>query len=125
MTNKENNTTLIEYNREISPKIRKVLELKETLKEWISTQEDIAEYQEQIKEHQECIKGVIEDKNPDLVREIKDLETDIKLALKAAAKTTDYTPADLKGYMYARVKDSVQKTLDKAETFADLELEFI
>lgn len=116
-------TTLIEYSREIGPKIRKLMELNEALKEWKSEDEYVQELLQEIKNLQENLKSHIEDKEANLVREINDLNTDIKLAVKAAAKNTQYKPAELKAYFVARAKESVAKVVDKGELFAQLEIE--
>lgn len=116
-------TTLIEYSREISPKIRELLEAKEVLKEQLEIDTEVVRIQNEIKESQQQLKGLIEDRHPNVVREIKALETDIKLALKAAAKGSDYKPAELKGYFVARAKESVEKVVSKGELFVQLESE--
>lgn len=124
MTN-VNNTTLVEYNQEIQPKLRKLFELKDALKEWIDSDAELNELYDALAQDKENIKKLIEEKNPDLLREIKDIELDVKLACKSAAKNTEYTPAEIKSYLIARAKQSVEKTLEKAATFSDLELEFV
>lgn len=125
MTDNTKNTTLVEYNQEIQPKIRKLLELKEALKEWIAEDEAAQECVQEIKAKQDDLKAWIEEKNPDLLREIKDLEVDIKLACKAASKVSDYSSAELKAYLTARAKETVEKTFEKAASFSDLEMEFV
>lgn len=114
---------LVEYNKEIQPMIRKLLEKKEALKDWAKDDPQVQEFVQEIKSVQESMKDFIEDKEATLVREIKDLDKDIKLAIKAAAKGTSYKPADLQAYMMARVKDNVEKVVVKAELFQQLESE--
>jgi len=116
-------TTMIEYSREIGPKIRKLIELNETLKEWKAEDAGVQQFAEDIKGLQEGLKSYIEDKESGLIREIADVSTDIKLAVKAAAKNTQYKPAELKAYFVARAKESVSKVVDKGELFAQLEIE--
>lgn len=118
-------TTLIEYNKEIQPKIRKLLELNEALKEWKAEDEEVQRILEDIKESQAILKSYVEDKESSLIREINDLTTDIKLAVKAAAKGTNYKPAELKAFFTARAKESVEKVVSKGELFAQLDLELV
>lgn len=116
-------TTLIEYNQEIAPKIRELLEAKEVLKEQLALDTEVVRVQDEIKAEQQVLKDMIEDRHPNVVREIKDLETDIKLALKAMAKGSDYKPAELKAFMMARAKESVAKVVDKGALFEQLDSE--
>lgn len=116
-------TTLIEYSREIGPKIRKLLELNEALKEWKAEDKTVQGYLEDIKEARASLKSYVEDTESGLIREINDLNTDIKLAIKAAAKGTNYKPAELKSFMVARAKESVEKVVGKGELFAELDKE--
>ena len=123
MTNTQNTTSLIEYSREVMPKFRTLAKKKEILKEWAADDEEIAQYKEQIKEMQENIKSYIEDKEAQLVREIKDLTTDIGLACKAAAKNSDYEAKDLKAYFKKRSEDKVEEVVQKGVLFSGLEQE--
>lgn len=116
-------TTLIEYSREIGPKIREQLKLKEILTEGVADDQVVQDFKQQIADMNDAIKQHIEDKESDLVRRIKDLDTDIKLAVKAAAKGTDYKPADLKAFLVARAKEKVEDVVGKGELFAQLESE--
>lgn len=114
---------LVEYNKEIQPLIRKLLEKKEELKEWAKEYTEVQDYVIEIKRLQEEMKAFIADKEATLVREIADLENDIKLAVRAAAKGTAYKPAELRAFMTARAKDSVEKVVSKGELFQQLESE--
>lgn len=116
-------TTLLSYNQEIVPQFISLGTKKEILKEFMADDEYVQECLGQIKEMQENIKAHVEDKEPELVREIKDLETDIKLAVSAAAKGTAYKPAELKGFFAARAKQSVEKVVGKGELFSELSKE--
>jgi negative regulator of replication initiation len=116
-------TTLVQYSQEIAPKVRKLLELKDTLKEGVKDDAKVIELKEEIADINAQIKQHIEDNESQLVREIKDLETDIKLAIKAAAKGTDYKPAELKGFFEARAKEKVADVVDKGALFEQLESE--
>ena len=116
-------TTLIEYSREIGPKIRKLIKLNETLKEWKAEDAGVQQFLDDIKGLQERLKEYLAEKEEDLLEEIDALNLDIKLAVKAAAKNTQYKPAELKAYFVARAKESVSKVVDKGELFAQLEIE--
>jgi hypothetical protein len=117
------NTTLLSYNQEIIPKFLALATAKEILKDRMSEDQVIQDFHQEIKDLQESIKAHLEDKEPDLMREIKDLNTDIGLACKAAAKGTAYKAPELKAYFAARAKQSVEKVVTKGETFAELEKE--
>lgn len=114
-------TTLIEYSREIVPMFIALNEKKTTLKEWAAEDAVMQKMADDIKALQDAAKEYMEKVESTLVREIKDLETDIKEAVKGAARGANYKPAELKGFFAARAKDSVEKVVDKGEMFAELE----
>ena len=114
-------TTLIEYNREIQPKIKKLIELQEALKEWKAEDDLAREYVAEIKTIREALKSHIEDKESNLLREINDLKTDIKLAIDAAVNGTEYKAKDLKAYLVARATEKVEAVVAKAAIFEELE----
>ena len=114
---------LLSYSKEIQPNIRKLLEKKDALNEWKKEDEHVQDCLREIKELQENLKAHVEDKESVLVREIADLEIDIKLAIKAAVKGTNYKAPDLKDYLFARAKESVAKVIDKGDLFAELDKE--
>ena len=118
-----NTTTLQEYNQEIQPKLRSLFKKQEIIKEWQKDDATIAEYKQQIAEMNENIKAYTEDKEAELIREISDLQTDLKLAIKGAAKASGYKAPELKAYFTARAKEAVDKTLEKAELFTQLNSE--
>ena len=68
------NQTLVSYNQELQPKIRKLLELKDALNEWKKEDQHVQEVLGEIKELQDNLKQHIEDKESELLREIKDIE---------------------------------------------------
>lgn len=116
-------TTLMSYSQEIAPQIRELIDAKDVLKSVLEEDLEIIKAQEAVKDAQQSLKDMIEDRHSTLVREIKDLETDIKLAVKAAAKGTDYSPTELKAFFVARAKASVDKVVQKGELFTQLESE--
>lgn len=111
------------YNQEIIPKFLALGTAKEILKDRMSTDEYVQECLQEIKGMQENIKSHLEENEPELTREIKDLSVDIGLAVKAAAKGTAYKVPELKAYFAARAKQSVSKVVEKGEVFAELEKE--
>lgn len=115
--------TLMSYNQEIVPKFIALNTAKQILKEGIADDTTVQKIQQEIKDLQESVKAYIEDKESELVREIKDLETDIKLAVAAAAKGTPYKNAELKAFFAARAKQSVEKVVGRGELFSELEKE--
>ena len=116
---------LSEYAKEVLPKYRELATKKQILKEWAADDQTIAEFKEQIKEMNENIKSHIEDKESQLVREIKDLNTDISLACKAAAKGSEYELKDLKAYFKMRAEERVEEVVQKGMTFAKLDVELL
>lgn len=117
-------TTLLEYSREIGPKIRELLKKKEILKEYKEENETVEELVANIKEAQDELKKFLEtnDDFKEIYEEIKDLENDIKQAIKGAERATDkkFPAALLKTYFVARAKENVDKTVEKGEAFAEL-----
>ena len=111
------------YNKEVIPMFLGLAESKEVMKEFMAADTVVQEYLESIKIQQQMIKDYVEDKNPDLVREIKAYQTDIALACKAAAKGGNHKPAELKAFWAARASEKVSKVVEKGETFQQLESE--
>lgn len=114
-------TTLNAYAAEISPKIRKLNELNEALKGWKAEDIDVQAYVEEIKKFREAMNKVIEDKEGNLLREIADLKTDIKLAVEAATQLSEISAKDFKAYLVARAADKVEDIVAKGTLFKDLE----
>lgn len=116
------NTTLIEYSREILPKLRELDVKKTILKDWKSTDKECLAFAEEIKEVQERLKKHIEDSEAELLREIKDIEMDVKLAVKAASKAVvTYSAAELKKYFVDRSKDKVEDVVQKGVMYGELD----
>lgn len=114
-------TTLIEYTSEIGPKIRKLNELNEALKEWKAGDNYVQGVLEEIKRLRADMKGYAEDKEGNLLREINDLKTDIKLAVEAAVDGTDIAAKDFRSYLVARASEKVELVVAKGELFTELE----
>jgi len=116
---------LSEYAKEILPQYRSLSTKKQILKEWAADDVEITKFKEAIKEIQEQMKAYIEEKESQLVREIKDLTTDIGLACKAAAKSSEYELKDLKAYFKMRSEERVEEVVQKGVTFAKLDEELL
>jgi hypothetical protein len=112
--------TLLSYNGEIIPKFLALATAKEILKDRMSEDLHVQECLLEIKELQDSLKALVEDKEPELTREIKDLNTDIGLACKAAAKGTPHKAAELKSFFAARAAEKVEVVVTKGELFAEL-----
>ena len=129
MTTNTNNPAqqllLSEYAKEVLPKYRELATKKQILKEWAADDQEIAKMKEEIKAVQEQMKAYIEDKESQLVREIKALNTDIGLACKAAAKGSEYELKDLKAYFKMRAEERVEEVVQKGVTFAKLDVELL
>jgi hypothetical protein len=119
------NNTLIEYSREIQPMIRDVLYQKELLADFKASDEKAQTLAESVAEAQAELKKYLEsnDQSKDILDGIKAVENDIKVAIKGASRGTNYKPAELKQFLIARVKASVEKTVSKGELFSELDKE--
>ena len=116
---------LSEYAKELLPKYRSLATKKLILKEWAADDQQIAKFKEEIKGIQEQMKTYIEDTESQLVREIKDLNTDIGLGCKAAAKGSEYELKDLKAYFKMRSEERVEEVVQKGKVFAALDVELL
>jgi hypothetical protein len=116
-------TALIEYSKEIVPMFLSLGTKKQILKEFMDDDSYVQECLQEIAAMQENIKDHVAEKEPELVREIKALETDIALACKGAARGTAYKAAELKGFFAARAKLNVEKVVGKGELFSELDKE--
>lgn len=123
MTEQTNAATLIEYSREISPRIREINKKKELLKDFKESDETALELAEAIKEAQATLKKYLaeEDRPKELQDEIKAQALELKLAIKAASRVSKHKPAELKAFFTARVKeDGVKKVIVKGDKFEAL-----
>lgn len=124
------NEVLREYNKEIQPRIRELSKMKEDLKDFLESDDDVAKLKKSIKDAQEELALFMEtnDDVKQMTDGIKDVSREIKEAIKAASKATKNTPhhwkpAHLKEYMFARAKDEtdvVVKTIQKGTRFSAL-----
>ena len=117
-------TTLLEYSREIGPKIRELLKKKEILKEFKDENEEVEALQENIKLAQEELKDFLKkhDDFKDIYEGIAELEKELKQAIKGAERATDgkYDAATLKAFFTARAKEAVDKVTVKGDLFKEL-----
>jgi len=124
---------LIEYSREIGPRVRDILNKKQILADFKTTDTKALELAEVVKEHQAELKAYVEKEQAELREEIAELEKELKQALQACARSTKdtdrpYTVSELKAYFVARnkpfemgTKPPVKKVIEKGETFEELE----
>jgi hypothetical protein len=135
MTTKQQ--ALIEYSREIGPRVRDIINKKQIIKDFATTDQRAVEMAEEAKAASEAakadLKKYIETENAELLEEIKELEKELTLAIKAAARATkgtdhEFKAGDLKPYFVARnkpfeqgKKSPVKKVIDKGDTFEVLE----
>lgn len=115
------NVTLQEYAREVLPNFRALNTKTQILNEWKADDAFLNQKKVEIKAIQEEMAKYVEDTESQLVREIKDLKTDIGLAVKAMVKGTDYKAAQVKQYLATRAKDKVDDVLEKANLYSELE----
>lgn len=111
---------LSEYAKEILPKFRMLATKTQIIKEWADEDATVAKYKASIKAEQDALKAYIEEVEAELVREIKDLKTDIGLACKAASKGSEYEAKDLKAYFKKRSEDKVEDVIEKGNIFESL-----
>lgn len=120
MTENKQAISLQEYNKEIQPMLHSISKKTEILNEWKKEDATIAEFKLKLKEIQEEMKKYVEDTESELVREINDLKTDFKLAVKGCAKSSGYKPKEINSFMIARFKQKVEEVKEKAELFDKL-----
>ena len=123
MSNKKN--TLVEYTKEIMPLFTQLQYQKNLLKDFKESDEKAVKLAAAIKEAQEELKAYLEnnDDSKAVLDKIKEIDIDIKEAVKAAVKYAgDVKPAELKAYYIARSKeDGVVKVVKKGNVFEGLE----
>lgn len=125
---------LVEYSREIGPLIRKIETKKQIIKDFKETDEKAIELVQAGKEANAALKAYVEEQNKDVLDELKSLNTELKEAIKGAARSTKDTPrpfkaGELKPYFVARNKPveqgkqkPVEKVIVKGDTFEELEV---
>jgi len=120
----QTNTTLVEYSRNIAPIIRDLNHQKELLADFKASDEEYLELAAEVKALQDAMKSYLEktEGSAEILEKIKDLSNDLKEAVSAAAKGTDYKPAELKAFFQSRAKeDGVIKVVTKGELFDELD----
>lgn len=125
---------LVEYSREIGPRIRAIEFKKQIIKDFKGMDETALELADKVKAAQEELKAYVDREHAELIDEIKALEAELKTAIKGAARATKDTPrpftaGELKPYFVARNKPveqgkvaPVKKVIDKGDTFEELEV---
>lgn len=129
----EKQVALIEYSREIGPRVRAIETKKQILKDFKTTDQEALELAETVKAAQAALKEYVKRENAELYAEIKALEAELKQAVQAAARSTKdtdrpFTVGELKPYFVARNKTvemgkptPVKKVIVKGDTFEELE----
>lgn len=99
--------TLVEYSRNIAPIIRDLNHQKELLADFKASDEKYLELAAEVKALQDAMKEYLKksDDGAEILEKIKDLNNDLKLAVKAAARGTEYKAAKLKQFFVARSKE--------------------
>ena len=125
---------LVEYSREIGPLVRQIETKKQIIKDFKETDELSVELAQEIKGIQANLKAHVETENADILKELKELEAELKQACQAAARSTKdtdrpFTVGELKPYFVARNKPvemgkptPVKKVITKGDTFEELEV---
>lgn len=129
----QTNQALVEYSREIGPRVREIETKKQIIKDFKETDETAIALAEAVKVAQEALKAHVEKENFDILDEIKQLDKELKEAIKGAARATKdtdrpFTAGELKPYFVARNKTveqgkekPVDKVINKGDTFETLE----
>jgi hypothetical protein len=114
---------LIEYSREIVPMLKELIRQKDLLKDFKESDDVACELAVEVKEAKDKLDSYIENDEiaKSFIERIKEIELDIKVAVKGAARVCDFKPVELKAFFLARVKETVDKTVDKGIAFATLE----
>ena len=122
---------MVEYSREIAPKIKDLLYQKELQKDFKESDDTAVDLAEAVKTAQAQLKDYLkkDDDYKAIQEKVDELEKEIKEAIKSMSKVCEFKPADLKAFLQARVKDvmskkeqkgTVVKTVDKGQTFDQL-----
>jgi len=126
-------SALREYSAEIGPLIRNIETKKQIIKDFKETDEKAVELVANVKAAQDELKAYVEEQNKDVLEELKSLNTELKEAIKGAARSTKDTArpfkaGELKPYFVARNKPvemgkqkPVEKVIVKGDTFEELE----
>ena len=116
------NEQLRSYNQEIQPKLRELQDMKDELKDYLDSHEKVLELRDNIKIEQAALASFLEteDTVKQLNADIKELSKEITLAIKGAARGTEYKPKQLKAYFVDRAKDKVVPLVDKGKLYEDL-----
>lgn len=129
----QNKQALVEYSREIGPRVRAIEAKKQVIKDFKTTDETALALAENVATAQAALKAHVEKENDDIIKEIKELETELKEAIKGAARSTkgtdrEFKAGELKPYFVARNKPVEQgkmkpvvKVITKGDTFELLE----
>ncbi len=129
----QQDAALIEYSREIGPRVREIEKKKQIIKDFKTTDEKALELAEAVAAAQAELKAHVEKENDDIIKEIKALEAELNEAIKGAARSTKDSPrpykaGELKAYFQARNKTyeqgkvpPVKKVIVKGSTFDELE----
>ncbi len=124
-TEQFNVEALVEYAREIQPRIREIEDKKQELKDYKEGNEEVVNMQQAVKDAQQALALHLEkdDTIRELTAEIKDLSKELTQALKAASKGVNkkYKPKEFKAFFTAKVKEKVQPTVEKGQLFSEIE----
>lgn len=118
-----NETNLIEYSREIMPRVRIIEAKKQELKEYKDSNEHVAELQQAVKQAQQDLATFLEKEDTVVAmsEELKALDKELKEALKSASRASGYKAGKLKTFFKARAKEkAVEKAVEKGELFIEL-----
>lgn len=119
--NVTNASLLVEYTKEIMPLVRNVEYVKDQIKDFKESNEEINNILEEKKTLTDKINAIVEadDFGKELLEKLKVAENELKQAVKGAAKSVEgVKPAELKAYYKARAKDEgVKKVVVKGEKF--------
>lgn len=121
----KDNLKLVEYSREVVPMIKAIKEKKDAMKELVEGDEQAQDIVQAIKDLQGDLENyLLSIKGYEASSAaLKELERDLGLAIKGAARGTSHKVPELKAYFTARAAEATQKVIEKGELFVSLDNE--
>ena len=111
------------YNQNIQPLITAIAHQAELLKDFKDSNEEAQDLIKVVKDAQEALKAFLEDcpDSAEIIDKKSELETELKEAISAAAKDSDYKAVDLAKYFKTRNKKKTKQVIMAGEMFDALD----
>ena len=111
------------YNQNIQPLITAIAHQAELLKDFKDSNEEAQDLIKAVKDAQEALKAFLEDHedSSEIMENKKALETELKEAISAAAKDSNYKAVDLAKYFKTRNKKKTKNVIMAGVMFDELD----